>query len=182
MTFNFLLVQGDICLSETHLYTGAGISPSVDTVCLCMCMLQTKYRNLRRSLFQQTSVTTPKAQKEEDQSHSDRGAAQAVRGEPGGVLWCKFLLWESWKSLCPDLQIGGVFAEICKEFYKICIELQKLGCKFVLAFMNVYWTPIYMHKKSLVLKSIKFCSIFQWIPLFQKKTLHWIENREENTL
>lgn len=81
-----ILVHGDIYLSETHLYTGAGVSLSVDTVCLCMCMLQTKYRNLRRSLFQQTSVTTPKAQKEEDQSHSDRGAAQAVRGKPGGVL------------------------------------------------------------------------------------------------
>ena len=81
-----------------------------------------------------------------------------------------------------ELQIGRVFAEICKEFYKKCIELQKLGCKFAFAFMNVYWTPIYMRKKTLVLISIKFCSIIEWRALFHKKNLHWIENRGVNTL
>ena len=141
-----------------------------------MCMLQTKYRNLRRSLFQQTSVTTPKAQKEEDQSHSDRGAAQAVRGEPGGVLWCKFLLWESWKSLCPDLQIGGVFAEICKEFYSKMHWVTKIVVKICVRIYECVLNSNLHAQKSLVLKSIKFCSILLWKALFQKKNLHWIEN------
>ena len=88
-----------------------------------MCMLQTKYRNLRRSLFQQTSVTTPKAQKEEDQSHSDRGAAQAVRGEPGGVLWCKFLLWE---RICRNMQrILQNMHWVSKLVVKICVSIYK---------------------------------------------------------